>query len=144
MTYPVSAALLSFVSGEEQHRLLHDALVGSEPLQARQDQAYAWLGVYPYLRGPNRETILERLRKSLLSVDGNAVAKLAAIMYSKVPEMSQVDLRLAVHRVLDSIDERRDLASSVQPMIQVIEDVAGPEAPSHIAEAILEIRERWV
>ena len=140
---PVCAALLPVVGGEEKNRLLHDALSGAEALEAP-DRTSVWLDVYPYLRGREREMILERLTESLLSVDPTALAELASKIYSKVPETPRVELRKAIHRVLDSIDERRDLVDRIRLMVPSIEALAGTAVLADIAEAILEIRERWV
>jgi hypothetical protein len=72
------------------------------------------------------------------------IAELAATAYSKMPEFPRIDLREVVHRVLHSIEERRDLSPAIQQMLPVMEALGGPEALSSMAEAVLEIRERWV
>jgi hypothetical protein len=140
----VAAALLPLTTGEEKNWLLDAAAAASEALRAPENRVRALLGIYPHLRGQKRETALDRLKEDLQRVEAIDVAELAATTYSEAPELPRVDLRELLHRVLHSIDERELLAPAVRQMIPVMEALGGAEALSDIADAILEIRGRWV
>jgi hypothetical protein len=140
----VWAVLLPLLTHDEKNRLLQDALAACKALEVPTDRASAWLGVYPNLQAMEREAALERITESLHRVEATAVAELAAKALSTVPELSRLDLRRLLHRVLDSTDERSYLARYFQPMVPVMEAVAGEQALSESAEALLTTRERWV
>jgi Domain of unknown function (DUF4062) len=141
---PVCEVLLSLVAGEEKKRLLQGAVARSRTFPTAQDRAWASLGIYPHVRGSERDAALDRVREGLQCFGATAAAALAAATYSKAPEFSPVALREALHRVLQSSRERPYWELPVQQMVAVIEFLAGQEALFNIAESILAIRERWL
>jgi len=140
----VCAAVLPLAAGEKKERFLRDARAGLDALPDPLGRAYAWLSIYPQLRGQDRDTGLARIREGLHHATGSSAAELAALARSQAPDFPQVDLRTVVHRVLHSIEERRYLADLVRRLVPVIEALTGRDALSSIASAVLDVRDRWL